>query len=59
MCMTYSFLSRKLTKVFQSSQFSLIQVKMVNHFEGHVIFQDTEHLFEENILDHYLHCSFL
>ena len=32
---------------------------MVNHFEVHVHFQDVEHQFQENILHHFLHFSFL
>ena len=31
---------------------------MVNHYEGYVIFQDIEDQLRENILNHFLHCSF-
>ena len=34
-------------------------VKMVNHYEVHVISQDTEHQVQENILHHFLHYKFL
>ena len=32
---------------------------MVNHYEGYINFEDTEHQFQENILRHYLHYRFL
>ena len=59
MCVTNSFLSYKLDASFQISKFSLFQVKMVNHCEVYVIFQDVEHELLENILHHYLYCGFL
>ena len=31
---------------------------MVNHYEGHVIFQHVEHQLRENILHHFLHYNF-
>ena len=46
-------------QVFELSQFSYFLVKMVNHCEVHVIFHDTEHQLEENILYHNLGFSFL
>ena len=33
-------------------------MKMVNHREGHVIFEDIEHQLQENILHDLLHYSF-
>ena len=33
-------------------------VKMVNHCEGHVIFQDIKHQLQENIIYHVFHYSF-
>ena len=54
---TYSVLSCKLaTRLFQSSS---CQVKIVNHYEVDVIFEDTEHQFQENIPDRFLHYNFL
>ena len=32
---------------------------MVNNFKVHVIFEDIEKQLQENIVHHYLHCSFL
>ena len=46
-------------QIFQLFQFSFSQVQMVNHCEGHVIFQHIEHQLQENILQHCLHYSFL
>ena len=44
--------------VISFSTFSIFfQVKMVNHYEVRVIFQDIEH--QENIIHHFLHYSFL
>ena len=45
-------------KVFQILQFSLFQVKMINHCKGHIIIWDIEHQLQENILYHY-QCCFL
>ena len=42
-------------QTFQPFQSSSSQVKMVNQFKLHAIFQDTEHQFQENILFHFLH----
>ena len=42
-------------RIFYCSSFL---VKMVNHYENHVIFQDIEHQPQEDILHHFLHYSF-
>ena len=55
MCTTYSVLSCKLAtgfsifSVFMLFQFSFFQVKMVNHYEVYIIFQDIEHQLRESI----------
>ena len=42
MYITYFSLSYKLATSFQLFQFSFFQVKIVNHHEDYVIFQDVE-----------------
>ena len=44
----YSFLQVSCLKVFQTLLFFLVKIK--NHCQVHVIFQDTEHRLQENIL---------
>ena len=44
--------------MLQKLSIALAQVKMVNCYEGHVIIQDFEHQLEENLINHFLHCSF-
>ena len=44
MCITYSC---KLVTNFSTFSFSFFQVKMVNHYEVHAIFQDIEHQIQE------------
>ena len=46
-------------QAFWLFQLSLFQVKMVHHYEVYVIFQDTENQFQENIIHHFPHYSFL
>ena len=45
-------------QVFKPFQFLFFQVKMLNHHEGDVLFEDIKHQLQENILHHYLHCTF-
>ena len=52
----YSFLQVSCLKVFQTLLFFLIKIK--NHCEVHVSFQDIEHRLQENILCNYLLYSF-
>ena len=53
-CMTYFFYHASWLQVFQLFQFSLFQIKRVNQYGVHVIFQDTEHHLQANIFHHYL-----
>ena len=46
-------------QAFPLFQLSFFLVKMVNHYDVHVIFQDIEHWLQENILHHFLHYSFM
>ena len=55
----YFVLSSKLGTRVSTFQFSFFQVKTANHYEVHVIFQDTKHQLLKNIFDHLLHHSFL
>ena len=59
MCITYSVLTCKLATSFSTSSISILSVKMVNHNEVYVIFQDIEHQLPGNILNHFLQYSFL
>ena len=59
MWITYSVYHVNQQQAFQLFQSSFFPVKMVNHCEGHVIFHDTEHELQQNILHHFLHYSFL
>ena len=45
-------------RLFNFFQFSFFLVKMVNHYEFHVICQDIKHQLQENILLHFLPYSF-
>ena len=47
-----------ITYLVSSFKFALFQLKMKNHYEVHVIFQDIEHQVQENILHHFLHNTF-
>ena len=58
MCIPYSVLSCKLAISFRLFQYSFFQVKMANHYEVHLIFQDAEHQLQENILHHFLFIVF-
>ena len=58
MSITYSVLLWKLEMGFSTFQFSFSQVKMVNHFEDHVIIHNTDHQLQEIILHHFLHYNF-
>ena len=51
-----SVLPNKLAATFQSS-FS--HVKMITHYEVHVIFQDMKHQLQKHIPHHFLTHSFL
>ena len=54
MCITYSVISFKLT-----TRFSFFRVKMVNHWEDYVNFQDIEHQLPESFLHHFFRNSIL
>ena len=41
------------------SQFSFFEIKVVDHYEVNVVFQDIEHQLRENILQHFLCYRFL
>ena len=57
MRITYSVLTCKVATSFSLFKPLFFQVKMVNHYEVHVIFQDIERQLQENILHHFLHYS--
>ena len=46
-------------QAFQLFLSSFFQVKMVNHYEVPVTYQDIEHQLQKNILHHFFHYSFL
>ena len=56
MCITYLVWSCRLATNF--SIFSFFLVKMVNHYEVHLIFQGIGHQLQKTILHLFLHCSF-
>ena len=45
-------------KLATSVSTSFFQIKMVNHFEVNVLFQDIEHQLQKNVFHHFLHYSF-
>ena len=60
MWIAYPVLACKLATSFSAfsvNSFSLL--KMVNHYEGHLDFQDIEHQLRENILYHFHDYSYL
>ena len=59
MCITYSVLSCKLATSFSAFLIFILPGKNGNHYEVHVMFQDIENQFQDNIIDHFLHYSFL
>ena len=59
MCITFSVLSYKIATSFWIFHSSPSQVKMVNPYEVHVIFQDIEHQLQKDILHHFLHHNVL
>ena len=42
-------------QAFRRSQFLFFLVKMINHYEARVIFQDIKHQLQENILNNFFH----
>ena len=46
---TYSVLSGKLAISFSTFQSSFFQVKLANHYEFRVIFQDIEHVIKSSL----------
>ena len=55
MCITNSILSCKLATSSWFFESSFFQVKMVNHYEVHVHFEDIKHQLHEKIFRHFLH----
>ena len=53
MCITYSVLWCKSATSFSTISIFILSVKMVNHYEVYVIFQDINHQLLENILHHF------
>ena len=57
--MIYSDISCRLTTSFSNFSFLIFSGENGEYCEGHAPFKDFEHQFQENILNHYLHCSLL
>ena len=59
MCIAYFFSSCKLATSFSTFSIFILLVKVANHYEDNVNFQDIEYQLQENTLYHFLHYSFL